>query len=384
MTRGRKALAIGLVLATVATMGYVAAHDYVESAAFVVRAANMQGIVRRAAGFEADAVSATPATIPWRGGQLRGRTYLPSKMRRRAILLVPGVHAGGIDEPRLINFAREIAATGHPVVTAELPDLARYEITPRSTDMIEDAGDWIGKTWGSRLPPSERVPGLMGISFGGGLAVVAASRMPGRAAWVVSFGGHGDLPRTLKFLCSGQQPDGSYRAPHDYGVVIILLGVADRLVPADQVVPLRAAIRIFLNASHLDMIDKKKAALEFARARESAGRLPEPAQTYMTWVNDRRVEKLGPVLLPHAATMGADAALSPERNPAPAMPVYLLHGADDDVIPAAESERLSDYLRGQHAEVMQLATPLITHAEVDHPPAVAEIWRLVRFWAAPL
>ncbi|MGH9311309.1 MAG: hypothetical protein ACRD1U_18170, partial [Vicinamibacterales bacterium] len=214
--------------------------------------------------------------------------------------------------------------------------------------------------------------------------VVAASRMSGRAAWVVSFGGHGDLPRTLKFLCSGEQPDGSHRAPHDYGVVIILLGVADRLVPAGQAAPLRAAIRIFLNASHLDMIDKSKAAIEFGNAREAADRLPEPARTYMSWVNDRRVDELGRVLLPHAAAMGDDAALSPERNPAPAMPVYLLHGADDNVIPAAESERLSNYLRARHAEVTHLVTRLITHAEVDHPPAVAEIWRLVRFWAAPL
>ena len=79
----------------------------------------------------------------------------------------------------------------------------------------------------------------MGISFGGGLSVVAASRLGDRAAWVLSFGGHGDLPRALRYLCTGVLPDGQTRPPHDYGVVIILLGVADRLVPADQVEPLR-------------------------------------------------------------------------------------------------------------------------------------------------
>jgi hypothetical protein len=34
--------------------------------------------------------------------------------------------------------------------------------------------------------------------------------------------------------------------------------------------------------------------------------------------------------------------------------------------------------------VTQLSTPLITHAEVDHPPEIGEVWRLVRFWAGPL
>ena len=94
--------------------------------------------------------------FPGADGQLRGRTYTPSDLSGRPILLVPGVHAGGIDEPRLINFAREIAATGHPVVTAELPDLTRYQITPRTTDMIEDAADWATQHWTRVLPARDR------------------------------------------------------------------------------------------------------------------------------------------------------------------------------------------------------------------------------------
>jgi acetyl esterase/lipase len=361
-----------------------AAHDYFEAAAFVVRAAGMQGFARKAAALEAETVSQHDTTIPWRGGVLRGRVYTPNDVSGRAILLVPGVHAAGIDEPRLINFAREIAATGHPVVTAELPDLARYEITPRTTDMIEDAGDWMRKAWSERMPARDRLVGLMGISFGGGLSVVAASRMAGRAGWVLSFGGHGDLPRTLRYLCTGSQPDGGHRPPHDYGVVIILQSVADRVVPPDQVQPLREGIRIFLNASHLDMVDKTKGAAEFARARAYAEGLPEPAKTFMSWVTNRDVAHLGPALLPHVSAMGDDAALSPERNPPPAMPVYLLHGADDNVIPAVESALLAHDLRQRGGSVLQLATPLITHAEVDHPPGLVEIWRLIRFWAGPI
>ena len=201
---------------------------------------------------------------------------------------------------------------------------------------------------------------------------------------MLSFGGHGDLPRTLRYLCTGVLPDGQVRPPHDYGVVIILLGVADRVVPAEQVEPLRQGILAFLNASHLDMVDKPRAALEFERARKLAETLPEPARTFMTWVNKRDVAHLGPALLPHVAAIGGDPALSPARNPPPSAPVYLLHGADDNVIPAAESEMLAADLRARGGRVTQLSTPLITHAEVDHPPGVGEIWRLIRFWAGPL
>ena len=75
---------------------------------------------------------------------------------------------------------------------------------------------------------------MMGISFAGGLSIVAAvaTRSAIGSPWVLSFGGHGDLPRTLRYLCTGDRAGRAMRRPpHDYGVVIILLGVADRVVP---------------------------------------------------------------------------------------------------------------------------------------------------------
>jgi dienelactone hydrolase len=384
MRRARRALvALALPLA-LAVAGYAGAQDYFEAAAFIVRAAGMSGAARRAAALEADSVAETAVSIPWRRGQLRGRIYTPGDVSGRAILLVPGVHAAGIAEPRLINFARELAAAGHPVVTAELTDLTRYEITPQTTEMIEDATDWTSNHWARAVPARDRAAAIIGISFAGGLSIVAASRMGARVGWVLSFGGHGDLPRTLRYLCTGVLPDGTVRPPHDYGVVIILLGVADRLVPPEQVEPLRRGILAFLNASHLEMVDKPRATLEFERARTLATTLPEPARTFMAWVNTRDVAHLGPALLPHAAALGANASLSPSRNPAPSAPVYLLHGVDDNVIPAAESEKLAEELRGRGGRVTQLSTALITHAGVDHPPSAAELWRLIRFWAGPL
>ena len=78
--------------------------------------------------------------------------------------------------------------------------------------------------------------------------------------------------------------------------------------------------------------------------------------------------------------MGNDEALSPARA-TPTFPVYLLHGIDDNVIPAAESELLEETYNAKGVDVIQLATPLITHAEVDRSAAARAIWDLVRFWA---
>ena len=375
----RKVLAL-LGIPVVAVGTYTASYDYVRGAAFVIQAAGMQGSARTVAEWTTTEIAEETAEIPSRSGTLRARVYRSADVDGPPALLVPGVHAGGIDEPRLVQFARDVSSMGRVVVTAELPDLKRYTITPRTTDMIEDAAVWLSERSGHA--PDRRI-GMMGISFAGGLSIVAAARdsIRDRVAFVMSFGGHGDLPRTLRYLCTGEQPDGSQRPPHDYGVAIILLGVAERVVPADQAQPLRDAIHAFLHASHVDMVDKKQGQMEFARAREMAARLGDPARTYMGYVNDRDVKRLGPILLPHTSALGDDRALSPARISTVPFPIYLLHGTDDNVIPAVESTLLAATLRERGANVSQLATPLITHAEVDRSAAARAIWDLVKFWS---
>lgn len=144
-----------------------------------------------------------------------------------------------------------------------------------------------------------------------------------------------------------------------------------------------AGIEGFLLASSLDMVDKPRAAAEFTRMRTYAETLPEPSQTLMRWVNDRAVRELGAKLLPVVDALAdhpAMPALSPERAPAaPVAPVYLLHGADDNVIPSIETVLLGEYLQGR-APVTGLLSGLITHAEVNRAPTATEAWRLASFW----
>ena len=93
----------------------------------------------------------------------------------------------------------------------------------------------------------------------------------------------------------------------------------------------------------------------------------------MLQVTDRAVDKLGAVLAPHLNQLGADdPTLSPARSTeVPRAPIYLLHGSDDTVIPAAESALLAEHLRLQGAEVHLLLSGLITHAELDRSAPLA-------------
>jgi dienelactone hydrolase len=352
---------------------------HVRSASLVVRAAGMQGWwAEHLATFQTVGFTKEDSTISVRAGRIRARTYRPATVRTRTVLLTGGVHAPGIDEPRLMKFASDLAAGGTTVVTAEVPDLLRYRITPAETDTIEDAGVWVASQ--PALAPDGKID-LFGISFAGGLSISAAGRpsLRDHVAAVLSFGGHANLTRVARYLCTGEIPGHSVHKPHDYGVVVMLINLADQMVPADQVEPLRSAIVSFMTASHLDMVDKPAAAREFAHARELQQTLPEPSRTLMGYVNDRNVQALGTALLPHVDQFQNDPALSPEISPGITAPVFLIHGTDDNVVPAVESELLAARL-SQQVPVHLLITPLITHAEVDRDAGVVDVWRLVQFW----
>ena len=349
------------------------------SVSLVTHAAQLDGWAQWATAWPLLPVTIDERTIQTRHGSLRVRLYVPEGGTDRSAILTPGIHAGGADEVRLVDLAHNLAAHGFGIVSLDLPDLRAYEITSRTTDMIEDATLWAVSQ--AALAPDRKI-GLIGISFGGGLSVVAAGRsaLAEHIAFVFSFGGHGDFPRVLRYLCSGRLPDGRVVPPHDYGVVIALYGAAHRVVPPEQVESLQHAIRVFLNASHLDMVDKPRASKEFQRARDIAAELPEPAARLMRAVNARDVETIGPLLLPLLGSYGDAAALSPERSPPPTSPVYLLHGTDDNVIPAVESTLLARHLDA-HTRVRHLVSPLITHAEVDRAASVLDAWRVIALWS---
>jgi pimeloyl-ACP methyl ester carboxylesterase len=378
-------LVVCLIIAGVAMIWGPA---YARSASLVIRAAQLQGFLFRAAQVQAQHYTIEPvATIHTRHGDVRTRLYRPDSIRR-LVLLVPGVHAMGIDEPRLIGLSNELAATGLGVVTMELPDLAGYRFTPETVDIIEDGARWLSAR--RDLTPDGTI-GLMGISFAGGLSMVAAGRpsIRDRLAFVFSFGGHGDLPRVLRYLCTGLEPlrpddpagtPAHVRPPHDYGVAVILVGIADRMVPPAQVEPLRRGIVTFLTASQLDPIDKAKAAIVFEEARAIAAHLPEPAASLMKAVNSRDVKGLGARLLGVLEGIEYPDSLSPDHSAPPRAPVFLLHGADDTVIPSVESILLAQHLE-RTTRVRTLLSGLITHAEVDRGAAAAEVIKLVGFWA---
>lgn len=357
---------------------------YLLAVSFIARGVALGGWIERSARAITPDTVEQPVTVPTRYGPIKARVYRPVASPTRAALLVGGVQPAGIDEPRLTHFAREIASSGWAIVTPELPDLVTYRLTSRSTDMIEDAAVWLSA---QRDLTVDGQIGLVGISFAGGLSIVAAGRpsLRDRTRFVFSFGGHGNLPRVLRYLCTGIEPGvdgaGATRRPHDYGLAVLAFGLSGRLVPQEQLPEFQRGVTTFLGASGLYASNPRESANLFERARELEQVLQEPSRTLMHFVNERNVGSLGSRLLAHVGTFGDDPALSPERSAPPRATVYLLHGLDDNVIPAVETRLLARWLSGK-TTVHSLITPLITHAEVTRQARFGEYWELIKFWRA--
>src|SRR5688500_10101416 len=123
--RSRRLIAALIALVVVAGLLYLAA-PYARAASLVVRAAQLGGRAETLARHHAYAVDTRPLhRVPTRAGEVAAQFYVPRTRVSRTVLLVPGIHAMGIEEPRLTALAHDLAGAGVRVMAMALPDLQR-------------------------------------------------------------------------------------------------------------------------------------------------------------------------------------------------------------------------------------------------------------------
>jgi hypothetical protein len=308
-------------------------------------------------------------------GAFRARIYRPRDgVPRRGLVLAHGVHYMGIDEPRLIPFARNLARTGLVVMTPELAALADYRIAPSTVTELRVAVTDLAQ----RPYVAPGGVGMLGLSFAGGLSLVAASdpSMHGLVAFVASLGGHHDLYRVSRFLATDEleTPTGMrHMHAHDYGLIVYFYAHAEQFVAPDQLLIFRDALRQML---HLDRNDARRAAVHLTGdARELFDRIDH---------NDK--PSLAPLVARTIPALRTEmAALSPagHMEGLRGVPVFLLHGAGDDVMPATEAEDNTREL-SPITDVHVLISPAIHHVTVEGEPTAGEKWRILHFMAQML
>ena len=312
-------------------------------------------------------------TLTTSQGSVRARLYEPRGVARSpGMVLVHGIHHLGIGEPRLVNFARAAASNGFTVLTPEVAALADYHVDGASIGTIGESAAWLQE----RLRSAPVT--VVGVSFAGGLSLLAACdpRYAPHIGALFVMGGYDNLARVARFLATSaaEYPDGRiepYRA-HDYGAAVFVYSHLNQFFsPAD------------LSVAHDAMRDwlwenPGEAELLFPR-------LSAPGRATMEILLARQIDRLRPQLLSAIREDNAQLAeISPEGNlSALRAPVFLLHGATDDIIPSSETLWLERDIPHAYLRAA-LITPAFSHVDPDRHAVWKDQARLVEFLASVL
>jgi len=352
---GKKLRRIVFVVAVLATL-------LARPAAHHARAASL--LMTFSSGEATPNVTVQPVTF---GDGVPAKLYVPNGLAHPpAVVLVHGVHYKGIDEPRLERFARAIAGAGVAVMTPLVAELADYRVDPHSVETVGAAIESLRKELGH-----ERV-GLMGTSFGGGIALLAAAdpRFAAHVSFVVAVGAHDDLGRVSRFFLDDAiaRPDGTTQQlrAHGYGALVLVHAHADHFFAAEDLAGARLALREWLH-------ENRSVARAHAASLSPAGRAKLEA-LFGDGLGALR-DEIRRELDANAAEM---ARVSPHgRLGALRANVYLLHGADDSVIPSTETLWLAHDVPPARLRRV-LVSSAIQHVELKSPTALDRI-ELVHF-----
>ncbi len=325
------------------------------------------------ANFGTNAITTEDFSFDVKGTAIHSRMYIPTGVERApAIVILHGVHHLGIEEPRLKNFARAMASHGYVILTPELPGIDDYHVTSASVAVIDASLLEL-----SRRSGAPKV-GVLGLSFAGGLALIAASdpRYADSIAFVTAVGAQDDVARVLKFFATNQIPMPSGETEkiqaHEYGpLVVVYSHPRDFFSETDAPIAERAL-------QHLLWEDLTVAHTE-------AAKMSADGQRRMQLLFDHHTETLAPILLASVDKYKAEyVPASPRGNMAGLhAPVFLLHGAADDVIPPAETLWLEQDIPAGHVRA-RLISPVVSHVELGRHPSARDQFDLVHWMSAML
>lgn len=368
------ATAIGVaVVLLLAGFAWPRVHEMLKAAAVIKLVAN-QPVPESIRWTVTDHVAVDDISFPASHGPVRARLYTPVEAPNApALVVLHGVHHLGIDEPRLIAFATAMSAGGLRVLTPELPDIKDYHVGPNSIATIGESAEWFARHTGGHPV------GVMGLSFSGGLSLLAAAdpQFQPSIKFVLAVGSQDEMQRVAAFYRTGQDtlPNGTEELlpPNEYGPLVLEYENLQDFVPAGDLAPLRAVLR-----AHLYEDQPNSPAEKAALARLNPQQAGE-ARALMATDSPTTRALLAKAEAKHVTDM---ARVSPHGHLSHlAVPVYLLHGAGDNIIPSAETLWMESELPTTTLKAA-LISPVLSHIDLDGAsPGILDNLRLVHFFA---
>ncbi len=284
-------------------------------------------------------------------------TYRPANLSaKKALVLAPGISELGCYHPRLVALSRFLASQGLLVITPDIEEFRNFQISAEPINQLLIWHREAETLYGAQHP---RETGLAGVSYSGTLALIAAANpaIRDRVAFVASIGAYHNLIRcTEQWLSTDSEDTAEFYPTKFYARWIIMLAALDMLPAVED--------RVLLKNSLFNLLLQKEVS-QPARSLTSEGERWYRLATSKKIPSDSElasaIEKfLAPRLY---RQLDPESALRELR-----CPVFLIHGAYDDLIPPEESVELHQRIPGSHL----LISPFLTHT---HPSDKKLSWK---------
>lgn len=287
------------------------------------------------------------------------------------IVFLHGMSPLGISDPRQIKAARALAAAGFHVLCPEIPDIRNLQVTGESIEVFIKLIESICRD--AKICPQGRVA-LFAPSFSGAICLKAAAdpRIADSITAICALGAFSRIERSLHYLMHTDDADA-------YARLIILANFLPRLKIG------KGLKRYYLAAAHDNWnatASRNQNLSGFSQTNMAAAELKRLTPMQRRLVNRIENDKpfrreLGSRLLTVMSDTLAAYNVAEVATEVKA-PVFLLHGAQDDVIPARESTELYPLMHRARLVV----SPFIGHADTAVSlKQLPDVWRLVSGFA---
>ncbi len=275
--------------------------------------------------------------------------YPAGKTARKAVILVAGLSELGCYHPSLVALSRMMADAGFLVITPDVGILREFQISAEPIGQILFWYNQVGLLEGSQ---GVQKTGLVGISFSGTLALMAAARpeIRDKVAFVISIGPYYSLTRCTEnwFAAGPVTVAEGYYPTRFYAKWIVMLAALDMLPAAED--------RRFLHSLLNDLLLQRQIPTPPPGLTEYGARWYRLATMREDQSDPELVKRIEEYLLPRIyVELDPRDSLANLRCPA-----FLLHGAYDNLIPPEESRELHRQIARSHL----LISPFLTHT---HP-----------------
>ena len=310
--------------------------------------------------------------IPGEKAPIALRVYTPlGRKAPPSIVVVHGLAGDGNLNNKLNKLAFFLSRQGFRVVLPTLPDESHVEMTVADRDRIASTILWSSQTGGQKVS-------VMGISFGGGLAIAAAEQ-PGVKEYVrmiFCISGYNDLDAIGRYYMH-EPVYGPTGRPYPEigpagGAILFVKQYLNERFSAADAAALRGAIdettlagRFPLAANDPIVLalkpDQQKLFLDLQGVRTPAIR-----QYYLDVLATHHAEILA--ISPKSVMEHLD------------LPLYVIHGTDDRSVPEQEVEWM-EAEAPKNNDLHVLVTPWMTHANIINMVSHAERVRVGWFFS---